>query len=126
MSRKEEAINWMVRTFVGIGVMSAAVFAGSWGFSEYTWWASIYSLLTVLFVFGIFAIMEASVTLRILTEIARSGRIEANTSRIVQRRIARFLYSGEIIKNNGVFMRGKTSYFGIREVVLNTFRRFFP
>ena len=126
MSRREEAINWMVRTFVGIGVVIAAVFAGSWGLSEYIWWASLYGLLTVLFVFGPFSIMEASLTLRIFTEFARSGRIEANTPRIVQRRIARFLYSGEIIKNKGMFMRGKISYFGIREVVLGTFRRLFP
>lgn len=126
ISRREEAINWMVRTFAGTGMVIAAVFVGSWGISEYAWWASIYGLLTVLFVFGPFSIMEASLTLRIVTEIARSGHIEANTSSIVKRRIARFLYSGEIIKNKGMFSRGRTSYFGIREVVLGAFRRLFP
>ncbi len=77
--------------------------------------------------------MEASVTLRIFTDIARSGggycdgfAKTFSTSHIVWRRIARLLYSGEIMKNQGTFMLGKTSYFTFREGVIGIFRRLFP
>lgn len=133
-TRPEAAIIWMIRTFVGIAVVTVVAFGRSWSLTLFIWWASLYGLLTVLFVFGPFSIMEASLTIRLFTEIARSGRgmttadlmKHTDRSHIIRRRIDRLLYSGEIREHHGVYMRGQTSYFGIREVVLGTFRRLFP
>ena len=126
MTRQEEVIVWMIRIFVGIGIVIVGARAGSWGIIEYIWWASLYGLLTGLFVLGPFSNMEASVTLRIFSDIARTGGVVTDRSQIVQRRIARLLYSGEIIKNQGTLMLGKTSYFTFREGVIGIFRRLFP
>ena len=125
MTRREAAIDWMIRIFVAIGVVTSGVYARSWDITEYIWWASLYGLLTALFVFGIFSIMEASVTLRIFTEIARTGGVVSNTSRIIQRRIARLLYSGELKRTHGHYVLGRISYFRFREFFLNIFRSFF-
>jgi uncharacterized membrane protein YjfL (UPF0719 family) len=134
ITRQESAILWMTRAFIGTGIVVGMTMAGSWGVTEYVWWASFYGLITVLFVFGIFSLMEASLTLRILAEIAQSGNgISAahllkkyNRFSITKRRIARLLYSGEIIQNQEMYTRGKTSYFGVREVFLKLFRKLFP
>jgi len=130
MTRQEAAIVWMIRAFIGIGGAVVWVFAGSWGLTGYIWWASLYTLLTTLFVFGVFSIMEASLTLRIFTEIAssESGMTmiqlmkRYNRSRIIRRRIARLLYSGELKKSHGMYMLGGTSYFRVRELLLNILR----
>lgn len=134
ITRQEAAILWMIRAFVGIGIVVGLAMAGSWGLTQYVWWASLYTLFTMLFVFGVFSIMEASLTIRILTEIARSaGGITTadlmknyNRSRIIRRRIARLLYSKELIKTHGTYTRDKTSYFGAREVFLEFLHNLFP
>jgi hypothetical protein len=134
ITRQEAAISWMIGVFVAAGVVVGAVHAGSWGVTQYVWWASLYSLFTTLFVFVVFSFMEASLTVRIFTEIARSGMgittadfmKHHNRLRIVGRRIARLLYSGEIVKNQGMYTRGKTSYFEVREIFLEFLRRVFP
>lgn len=134
ITRQEAAIVWMIRAFIGIGGAVVWVFAGSWGLTEYIWWASLYGLFTILFVFGVFSIMEASLTLRIFTEIASSDSGMAmtqlmkryNRPRIIRRRIARLLYSGEIKKTHGMYTCGNISYFGVREIFLEFLRRLFP
>jgi hypothetical protein len=128
--RQESAILWIVRAFVSAGVVAAIFFVPQWGVTEVIFWASLYGLLTVLFVFGIFSIMEASLTLRFLVEIsgARGGITPAELKRkynrnfIVKRRIARLLYSGELKKTRGMYMLGRTSYFRLREYLLDIFR----
>lgn len=134
VTRQEAAILDMLWAFVGVGVAVAFLFAGSWGMAQYVWWASMYGLFSALFVFGIFSLVEASVTLRILTEIARvpSGipmrqlLQRYNRFRIIKRRIARLVYSGELKESGGVFTLGKKSYFTLREIVFEFLRKIFP
>lgn len=130
ISRQEAAITWMIRAFVGVGAVTAACFVYKWGLTEYLWWASLYGLLTLLFVFGVFGIMEASLTLRILTEIARAPEgittpllmKTYNRSLIIRRRITRLVYSEELVRTGRTYILGKTSYFRIRESFLNVFK----
>jgi hypothetical protein len=130
MTLQEAAIVWIIRAFIGIGIVVGGALARRWGLIEYIWWASLYSLFTALFIFGVFSFMEASLTIRIFTEIARFAHgitmadfmKKYNRSRIVERRIARLLYSGELKKSHGMYMLGRTSYFRVRELLLNILR----
>lgn len=132
-TRQEAAIAWILRMFFCVGFVVACFQFGSWNFSAYAWWAIVYTLLAALFVFGVFSSLEASLTIRIFTEIAQSRGIgqgelmkRYNKSFVVRRRIERLLYSGELVATNGRYMRGRASYFALREVFLNLFRKLFP
>lgn len=130
VTNREDGVLWIIRAYIGVGIATGVLFARTWGGDEILFWASLYSLLTALFVFGIFSIMEASVTLRIFTEIARSQEgitvfqllKKHNRIRIVKRRIIRLLHSGELTKSNGMYTLGKPSYFRLREYVSTIIR----
>lgn len=130
LTRQEAAIIWMIRVFFCVAAATAVVRFGIWNLADYAWWAMLYGLFTALFVLGIFSTMEASVTLGIFTHIAQAGggitrgelRKRYNAARIVKTRIARLLYSGELLYTRGAYTIGHTSYFRIREVLLTMFR----
>ena len=134
MTEPEAAILWMIRAFTGIGIIMGIVLSGYWGASETLFWVSLYSLLTMVFVFGVFSIMEASLTIRIFTEIARSGggvtsadlMKNYNKSRIIRRRITRLIYSGELKRVRDTYIRGRISYFSVREVLFELLLALFP
>ncbi|OGG30674.1 hypothetical protein A3A63_00640 [Candidatus Gottesmanbacteria bacterium RIFCSPLOWO2_01_FULL_46_9] len=96
----------------------------------------LYGLLTILFLFGVFGVFEASITLHILTKIALSGKegihpnailSSYNRNTIVKRRIDRFLWSGELLVVGGRYRLSKRlSYFMMRERFLNILRWMFP
>lgn len=130
ITREEAAITWLIRTFFTVGVLVVVFFIHKWGVTEILFWASLYALLTTLFVFGIFSIMEASLTLRIFTEIAdtREGITipelmkKYNRNLIITRRIERLVYSKELVNTGRKFMLGKMSYFRTREFLLKVLR----
>jgi hypothetical protein len=96
----------------------------------------IYGLLVVLFLFGVFGVFEASITLHLLAKIALSGingihpnalLSRYNRISIVKRRIDRFLWSGELVPVGGQYRLSKRlSYFMVREYFLNLLRLVFP
>lgn len=135
MTEREAAVVWMLRAFVVIGIGHALYLGLYWRWIGLMWWASFYGLFTVLFVFGIFGVVEASLSLRILSEIAGSGRkgitrreMMARYSRqnIVKRRIDRLLFSGELVRSRGTYRLGKMSYYRVREYFLDFLRWLFP
>ncbi len=133
ITQKEAAMVWIIRSFFAVGAVALCLRFGVWSFWDFAWWAVLYSELVILFIYGVFSIMEASVTLRILSEITseRKGTTlkdllhRYNKEIIVKRRVARLLYSGELIESHGAYTLGKTSYFRIREVFLEFFRKLF-
>lgn len=95
----------------------------------------IYTACVVLFLFTVFSVFEASLTVWFLSEISgRTNGISKNellktygVRQIVQRRIERLLDSGDIQYNGTLYRLGKTqSYFRIRELVLEWYWRIFP
>ena len=135
MTEREAAVTWMVRAFVVIGIGHALYLGQYWGWIGLVWWASFYGLFTVLFVFGIFGVVEASLSLRILSEIADSEKkgitrremmMRYGRQHIVKRRVDRLLFSGELIRSGGAYRLGKMSYYRIREYFLDFLRYVFP
>lgn len=124
ITRPEAAISWIIRSFIGVSLLIVFFRFGFWNFADFVWWAAIYSLLAALFVFGIFSIMEASITLAIFSRIAREEKLPDKKS-IVQKRIDRLLYSGELVRSGKTYSLGKPSYFVTREILLNFFRSCF-
>ncbi len=96
---------------------------------------SIYVLLVFVFIFGIYSVFEASLTLRFLLEIA-SGKVgitkhellsRYGVRTIVKRRLERLIESKDIVDGNGTFLLAKhASYFRIREQALSLLRYIFP
>ena len=97
---------------------------------------AIYGVMAILFLFGVFGVFEASITLHILTKIALAGSDGIhpnallgtyNRSTIVKRRVDRFLWSGEFIIVGGRYrLSRRFSYFMVRERFLNFLRFLFP
>lgn len=96
----------------------------------------IYVLLAIWYLFGVFGDLEASITLHILTMIARSGKggiplnaITASYNRqvIVKRRIERLMWSREIIIV-GMYYRlsKKISHSVLREYFFRVLNWIFP
>ena len=65
--------------------------------------------------------MEASVTLAIFSRIAKNENLPSKKE-IIQKRIDRLLYSGELVQSGKTYSFGKPSYFSIREILLNFLR----
>jgi len=135
MTPQDAAISWMVRAFIVIGIGHALYFWSYWGLVGLLWWGTMYTFLTMLFVFCVFSVMEASLTLRILSEIARTGTKgmthkqllqRYNRNVIVKRRLARLVYSGDLLYVNGAYKQNKVSHYMIREYFLICLRWIFP
>ena len=135
MTEREAAVVWMLRAFIVIGIGHALYLGQYWGLEGLLWWASFYGLFTLLFVFGIFGVVEASLSLRILSEIAGSGKkgitrrdmmVQYSRQHIVKRRVDRLLFSGELVGSSGIYRLGKMSYYRVREYFLDFLRWLFP
>lgn len=96
---------------------------------------AIYTACVVLFLFTVFSVFEASLTVWFLSEIAkRENGVSKNelykthgVRQIVRKRIERLLDSGDITYNGTLYELGNTqSYFRIREQVLEWYWRIFP
>lgn len=87
----------------------------------------IYGILVVLYVFGIFILVESSITLRLLYEIGRKypnpiSRMNITKKYsfnfIVKRRLERLVYLGEVIQTGkGYSLSDKHSYFSVRSIL---------
>lgn len=96
----------------------------------------IYGLLAVLFLFGIFGTLESSVTLRLLAIIAGSGKegihqnaiiSSYNRRSIVTRRLARLLWSKEVVLVGKYYrLSKKASYSVWREYFFRWMEWIFP
>ena len=133
----QRAIYWLVKLYLYVAIFAV----GGWltGFGGLQWLLIailIYSLLVVLYIFGVFGVVEASITLRLLAEVAKGGEHgltpallarRYNVDRIIHTRLDRFLWSGEIIRKGNTYARSnRASYFIVREAFLRWLRTVFP
>lgn len=96
----------------------------------------IYTLACILFLFGIFGILEASITLHLLLKIGltkdRSIQYSDiselyNKKQIIQKRIARFLWSKDIVyRNDSYELVSHSSLYQLREYLLNVLKWLYP
>ncbi len=124
----EAAIYWLIRIYLLLASLLLV------GFGGLEW--VIYTLLCILYVFGVFGIIEASITLRLLSEIGKCGKIGITHGRlaarysidtIIKRRLKRFLWSGEIERDRGGYrLSRRFSYFLLREYFLDVLRWMYP
>ncbi len=71
------AISWLIRIYLLLAALLLV------GFGALEW--VIYTLLCILYVFGVFGIIEASITLRLLSEIGKCGKIGITPGRLADR-----------------------------------------
>jgi hypothetical protein len=96
----------------------------------------IYVLFAILYIFCIFGVVEASITLRLLSEIFRGGSsgvtkknifARYNKEKILDRRIERFLWSRELIRVGNMYVQNdRLSFFLLREYFLRSLKWIFP
>lgn len=124
----EAAIYWLIRIYVVLVIVLLVWFdIGSF---------AIYTFLCILYVFGVFGVIEASITLRLLAEIGKCGKIGITPSEltdrygidtIINQRLKRFLDSREIEIDRGAYrLSRRLSYFMLREYFLEVLRWMFP
>ncbi len=122
VTEDQEAIYWLIRIYI---LLAFLILVGLGGME----WV-IYTLLCVLYVFGVFGVIEASITLRLLSEIGITpGRLAARYSidTIIKRRLKRLLWAREIELDRGSYrLSRRLSYFMIREYFLDVLRWTFP
>lgn len=92
---------------------------------------TIYTLLVGNYFMGIFGVMESSIRMRVLGDIARAGRTgvsrttilsEYNHTKIVDKRLARFVASGDIELVRGAYVSRKPfTFFLLPALVLRFF-----
>jgi hypothetical protein len=131
--RPDRALVWLIKLYF---MVEGAVLLIGYAFIHTplygvlaVWQCVIFSLMTALYIFVVFSYTEASITMRILSEIAggnRRGITEKdiwkryNTHIIVERRISRFLSGGDIVKvKNGYTWRNSFSPFIVREKIIS-------
>lgn len=97
----------------------------------------LYTLLIVLYIMGVFSIIESSITLRIFGIIAenegeRGAKISDILARhnkpiIIRRRLERLLDTGDLYKSGKYYVRNNAlTYFRIREYVIWFYQFLFP
>lgn len=120
----EAVITWLIRIFLSITGLLGIGFIVRIGSVE--WFIGsfiIYTLLTTLYVFGIFSIVEASITLFLLREIDRDASRPPSVDTIIRRRLERLVQSGELAKRGESYVLTKrVSYFVLRERGLQMLR----
>jgi hypothetical protein len=133
LTRQDDASRWTVKLYCLVGAVlfvwsvdEPAVALGSF---------LVYSGMAAVYILCIFSVVEASLTLRILSEIAggdKNGTLyTAIFSRyagneIIQRRIDRLLRSGDLIYRNGKYYRtNRLTIFKLREHIVTIFKRLF-
>ncbi len=135
MTAPDKALHWIVSTCLVIGIGEGWYLSRYFGFTELVCWIMLYLLMVVLFVFGVFSAVEASLTFRMLAEIASTGSggltprqltRRYNREGIVKRRINRLLSSGEIIFKRGAYEKNHVSFYSVREYILVILRQIFP
>ena len=142
------AVGWYIRMTIIVGILCIGCWnvlfvigvvhpinSDAFYFGAFTS-VCIYGLLSIIYLFGIFGTIESSITLRLLTIIARNGKqgmhqnaIISSYSRksIVTRRVDRLLYSGELVTVSRYYRLSKrASYTMWREYFFHIFTSLFP
>lgn len=131
----DAAVSWLFRTVIVMGLGEGWYVSQYFTPTELLYFLLIYILLVMLFMVSIFSVIEASITLRILAEIVHSThkglskdelKRRYNKNRIVTKRLSRFIESGELQYENGLYRRGKRSYYTWREYIVAFMRWAFP
>jgi hypothetical protein len=139
---EDRALVWLAKLFLlveGISLLAGYVL---WEQQVYRmvilWHGILFSLLVVSYILSLFSFSEASITLRLLSEIARGKDrgvtketilARYNVGVVVNRRISRFLMNGELEEiQKGISYRWKNSVslFIFREKVTKVFGILFP
>lgn len=93
-----------------------------------------YSLITAVYILGIFGMVESALRIRLVTEVDRrsSGISKSqvlkiyNRKLIVEKRLARFLKSGDLKYNRGYYFIGKkVSYFFFHSLIIDLIGKFY-
>jgi len=88
-----------------------------------------YSLITAVYILGVFGMVESALRIRLVTEVDRrpQGISKSqvlkiyNRELIVNKRLERFLRSGDLKYNRGYYFIGKkVSFFFLHSLILNT------
>ena len=136
----DRALIWLIKLYCIVEGIALLAGYGIWNTQAFIaiacWQITIYSLLILLYVGSFFSFTEASITLRILMEIAmRSGRgitkndiwKRYNTKTIIERRLSRFIQGGDIVKKGRVYTwKNSASPFILRQYIVSIVQFFFP
>jgi hypothetical protein len=134
------ALVWLIKLYCIVEGAALLAAYGIWNVELFIviagWQMVIFSLTTALYIFTFFSFTEASVTLRILMEIA-SGNSKGvmktdiwkryNTKTIIKRRLSRFIQGGDIIQKGTLYIWKKSmSPFILREYAVSIIQFLFP
>lgn len=130
---QDAAVRWIGKLYC---LVSAVLFLFTYTNSELAIGSFlVYTGLAAVYIFWVFGAIEASLTLRILAEIAQSQEgitstellDRYNRETIIARRIERLAESGELIRRGNAYERSDTvSFFLLREYVSRLVKWFFP
>jgi len=137
---EDRALLWLMKIF--LMVEGCSLFAGYflWGRGAFVeivlWHAVIFMLLVISYTLTVFSYSEASITVRLLGEISRSGSRGTtkneiikhyNLGSIVKRRLSRFIANGELVANGQRYRwKNSVSLFLLREKTVRLFQMLFP
>ena len=135
----DRALIWLIKLYCIVEGAALLIEYGLWNGESYSvmvcWQATIFTLMTALYIISVFGFTEASITLRILTEIAArdtKGTTKKdiwkryNMEMIVRRRLSRFLAGGEVRKKGSLYeWKNSVSPFIVREFITMLIRLLF-
>jgi hypothetical protein len=135
----DRALIWLMKLYClveGAALIFGLSISGGYSYGGFALWQwSIFSLCTAVYIFCVFSFTEASITLRILREIAGTNSTgitkmniwkRYNTKTIVGKRISRFILGGDIEKVRGLYKWKKVwSPFIVREKIITCIRLLF-
>jgi hypothetical protein len=137
---EDRALMWLVKLYFFVEALSLItgylMLPEQLTVSLVLWHGTLFTLFVVSYIQSIFSFLEASVSVRLLTEIARGGkrgvtkdgiRKTYNRNIIVRRRIARFLAGGDIVLQKSSYRWVRTiSPFIIRTRITDLTEVLFP
>ncbi len=137
---EDRALMWLVKLYFLIEGVSLIVGFAVLPSESYVmiavWHFVIFTLLVAAYMAGIFSFTEASITIQLLTQIAKGGKKgltkahilqSYNPKMIVQRRLSRFIAGGDIVRQGSSYRwRSVFSPFILREHAFFVFQIFFP
>jgi len=134
LTRQSDATRWVVKLYCLVGAVLCVWSVGEPSVALGSF--LVYSSVCAVYILCIFSVMEASLTLRILSEIEQAGKkglvyrtLQSRYSRavIVQKRLNRFLQFGDLLYRDGKYYRtDHITLFKFRESVMTICKQLFP
>jgi hypothetical protein len=137
---EDRALMWLVKLY--FFVEASSLITGYLVLSEHMtvtlvlWHGGLFTLFVVSYIQSIFSFLEASVSVRLLTEIASGGKrgvtkdqiIKSyNRNSIVERRVSRFVAGGDIVKQKSAYRwKSTVSPFIVRMRITDLTEYLFP